>query len=83
MTGKRLVAWFIYGILVAGAFAGVWYVIQNNESKEETIFTTYGPVVVFSFINGALPYPIKKLPGLLEHYKHPRMEMQVRFSCLP
>lgn len=82
-AGKRVAAWLIYGCLVAGAFVGVWYVVQdNNSSGEDTVVDTYGPVLVFSFINGALPYPIKKLPGLLEHYKHPRTEMQVKQSVL-
>eukprot|EP00730_Choanoeca_flexa_P014773 TRINITY_DN6580_c0_g1_i2.p1 TRINITY_DN6580_c0_g1~~TRINITY_DN6580_c0_g1_i2.p1 ORF type:complete len:717 (+),score=124.84 TRINITY_DN6580_c0_g1_i2:46-2196(+) len=78
LAGKRVAAWLIYMMLVAGAFTGVWFIVQNDNTEgEETIIDTYGPVVVFSFINGALPYPIKKLPGLLEHYTHPRTELQV------
>jgi hypothetical protein len=78
MAGKRTLAWLIYFAMVAGAFAAVWFIVQDDDEEEgqRSFLDTYGPVIVFSFINGGLPWPIKQLP-LLEHYKHPRTEMQV------
>ncbi|EDQ90806.1 uncharacterized protein MONBRDRAFT_6695 [Monosiga brevicollis MX1] len=78
LYGFRALAWFIWMTLVASAFVAVWFVVQESTtSGQQTVVQTYGPTAVFSFINGALPYPIKKLPVFLEHYKHPKTEMAI------
>lgn len=75
---RRLLAWFLWLILLAGAFAGVWYVVQDSRdaSEDQNIWDTYGSVIIFSLINGALPVFVKHLPDF-EKYKHPRTIVQL------
>ncbi|EGD81772.1 hypothetical protein PTSG_02485 [Salpingoeca rosetta] len=74
----RAAAWFIWMLFVAGSFAAIWFVVleQRFTSVGNNFVETYAPVLVLSFINGALPLAIKRLNNI-EHYKHPRTASQV------
>ena len=60
------------------AVQAIWYVVLEQRAADvgNDFFATYAPVLLLSFINGALPLAIKRLTNY-EEYKHPRTAAQV------
>lgn len=79
LFGRRIGAWFLWLLLLGGAFTAVWFVVQDkaqDNSGEKNAWDTYGSVVIFSIINGMLPVFVKRLPDI-EKYRHPKTILQV------
>lgn len=70
--------WFVWCLIVAGCFTAIWYVVLEQRAADvgNDFFATYAPVLLLSFINGALPLAIKRLTNY-EEYKHPRTAAQL------
>jgi len=67
----RVLAWSLWGMMLGGSFVAVWFVVQSTTQEPGTFLANYGSILIFSFINGAFPLAIKRLPNM-ESYQHPK-----------
>lgn len=77
MYSLRVLAWFIWVLLIAGAIAGIVATIKwSNEQDGEGFLSVYGPTLALTAINSAVPFFMQQLT-LLEQYDNGRQEQYI------
>ncbi|KAL5247098.1 hypothetical protein ACHWQZ_G019084 [Mnemiopsis leidyi] len=75
----RILAWFIWAILIAGAITAIIFVVDRSDSQEGGFFNVYGPTIALTAINAAVPFLMQQLT-LIENYDIGRTEQYVTLS---
>ncbi|XP_063692746.1 transmembrane channel-like protein 3 isoform X3 [Bolinopsis microptera] len=75
----RILAWFIWAILIAGAITAIIFVVDRSDSEEGGFFNVYGPTIALTAINGAVPFLMQQLT-LIESYDIGRTEQYVTLT---
>jgi hypothetical protein len=75
----RILAWFIWVILIAGAITAIIMVVEKSDTGDGGFVSVYGPTVALTAINVAVPFLMQQLT-LIENYDIGRTEQYVTLS---
>ena len=78
IAALRVLAWFIWIILIAGAITAIVFVVNRSEG-DGSFFDVYGPTIALTAINAAVPFLMQQLT-LIENYDIGRTEQYVTLS---